>query len=57
MRDRVRKEFKGRTYILCDCGKRLYREKSNDLECECGSLYNYMGQKLMSDSDWAQEYS
>lgn len=57
MSERVREDENGSTYIECDCGLSLYRESTNDIECSCGSLYNYMGQKLMSDSDWAQEYS
>lgn len=40
-----------------DCSRKVELHNSWENECDCGSLYNGSGQKLMTDVDWSEEYS
>ena len=47
----------GDTYIKCDCGLKILRESMFENECRyCSSLYNGMGQKLLTEKDLREDY-
>ena len=47
----------GNTYIKCDCGHKILRDGMFENECKCcSSLYNGVGQKLLTAEDLREDY-
>lgn len=43
------------SFIICDCGTRIYTDDFTNVCPECGKLYNNFGQELAPAEEWEEE--